>query len=164
MLTEKIVKEQRFFAEYYRVAYYGKGFDQSIQGKEFIYRGLELEMRQSFVERIQTLFPKAEVLTYTNDPPAEIVNGNGQYLQIISVKPASREEMKNAPSKIPENMPTNLRKYYEMNDQNIFVYSKPFRKSEEKSDNEFKVKNLFFFTLKKLNSFIRIYGFEIPII
>lgn len=139
LLIEKILREQRFFAEYYRVAYYGKGFDQSIQGKEFIYRGMELEMRQSFVERIQKLFPHAEVLNYTHDPPPEILNSNGQHLQIISVKPASVEEMEGAPSKIPENMPTNLRKYYDMNDKNIFVYSKAFRKSEEKSDNEFKV-------------------------
>lgn len=36
----KIVGVERFFAEYFRVGYYGKGFDQSLQGREFIYRGM----------------------------------------------------------------------------------------------------------------------------
>ena len=49
------------------------------------------------------------------------------------------EEMEGKPSKIPESMPGNLQKYYQFNDVNVFVYSKPFRKSNVKSDNEFKV-------------------------
>ena len=65
-LVSKIINEKRFFAEYYRVGYYGKGFDKNLRGREFIYRGLELEMRQEFVERITKLFPNAEVLSYTD--------------------------------------------------------------------------------------------------
>jgi hypothetical protein len=106
-LLMKILNEKRFFAEYYRVGYYGKGkknkqtkgarererereimenffpflslflfqlfflvfitigFDKSLRNKAFIYRGLELEMRPEFVERVTKLFPQAEVLSYT---------------------------------------------------------------------------------------------------
>ncbi len=34
VLLRKILTEQRFFAEYYRVGYYGRGFDISISVSE----------------------------------------------------------------------------------------------------------------------------------
>jgi len=92
-LTLKILNEKRFFNEYYRVGYFGKGFNENLAGKEFIYRGQELEMRQDFVSRITHLFPNATILTYTDDPPEETRNGTGQFLQITSVKPSSVAEM-----------------------------------------------------------------------
>jgi len=134
-LLLKISEERRFFAEYFRVGFYGKGFDQNITGKEFIYRGLELEKRDDFMERMTSLFPNAQILTFADEPGDDIINGAAQYLQILPVKPASREEMEGKPSKIPENMPTALQKYYQTNDVNIFVFSKPVRKT--KTDNEF---------------------------
>jgi hypothetical protein len=74
----KIVGVERFFAEYFRVGYYGKGFDSSVQGKEFIYRGFELERMADFVQRIQSKFPNAKLLTYTDLPPPEILSSPGQ--------------------------------------------------------------------------------------
>jgi hypothetical protein len=38
----KILHNERFYANYYRVVYYGVGFDADILGKEFIYRGYVL--------------------------------------------------------------------------------------------------------------------------
>jgi len=35
---ENIVETERFYPEYFRVGYYGKGFPSTLQGKEFIYR------------------------------------------------------------------------------------------------------------------------------
>jgi len=46
-------------------------------------------------------------------------------------------------------MPSVLQKYYRQNDVNVFVYSKPFKKTLVKSNNEFKdlwVRNTFYFT------------------
>jgi hypothetical protein len=54
------------------------------------------------------------------------------------VKPASKEEMEGK-SRLNPNMPSSLQKYYQVNDVNVFVFSKPFRKTKEKSDNAFKV-------------------------
>jgi hypothetical protein len=77
---KKIVtqSETRFFAEYYRVGYYGRGFDQNITGKDFIFRGLELEKRDDFITRLKTVFPTAEILSYSDEPPADIINGSGK--------------------------------------------------------------------------------------
>jgi len=77
------------------------------------------------------------------------VNGTGQYVQIVRVAPASIEEIQDQPSSIPDTFPTPMQKYYAGNDVNIFVYSKPFKKSKEKSTNEFKdlwVLNTYYFT------------------
>lgn len=49
----------------------------------------------------------------------------------------------------PEGMPPQLQRYYQSNDVNVFVFSKPFRKNPAKSDNEFKdlwVKNTYYIT------------------
>jgi hypothetical protein len=96
------------------------------------------------------------------------MNSEKQFLQIVNVKPSSVEEMEGMsfvsfsrsfsfflprshylcmylsslegrPSKIPERMPAVLQRYYQLNDTNVFIYSKPFRKTKEKTDNEFKV-------------------------
>src|SRR5688572_16337124 len=84
-----------------------------------------------------------EILKYWEQPPPEIVNGSGQYLQIASVRPSSKEEMEGKQNKnISLGMPPTLQKYYLVNDVNVFVISKPFRKTKEKSDNEFKVNRI----------------------
>lgn len=58
----------------------------------------------------------------------------------MPVRPTCKEEMEGQVNKrIHPNMPPALQKYYLVNDVNVFVFSKPFRKTKEKSDNEFKV-------------------------
>ena len=36
------------------------------------------------MSRITSLFPHAQVLNYTDDPPSDIVNGPGQCIQLLS--------------------------------------------------------------------------------
>jgi hypothetical protein len=46
-------------------------------------------------------------------------------------------------------MPSALQKYYQFNDVDVFVYSKPFRKLQVKTDNEFKdlwIRHLYYVT------------------
>eukprot|EP01113_Clastostelium_recurvatum_P048136 TRINITY_DN869_c0_g1_i1.p1 TRINITY_DN869_c0_g1~~TRINITY_DN869_c0_g1_i1.p1 ORF type:complete len:2087 (-),score=649.48 TRINITY_DN869_c0_g1_i1:81-5777(-) len=81
-----IVNADRYYNEYFRVAYYGRGFD-ALQGKEYVYRCSELERLQEFVSRIKNKFPAANLLQYNHMPPPEVINGEGQYIQIYSVKP-----------------------------------------------------------------------------
>jgi hypothetical protein len=44
------VTEQRYFSEYFLVGYYGEGFNRNLRGKQFIYRGFELERIAEFVQ------------------------------------------------------------------------------------------------------------------
>jgi len=142
----KVIGVERFFSEYFRVGYYGKGFDQNIQGKEFIYKGYELERMADFVTRIQGKFPNAKLLTYTELPPIEILNSSGQYLQIYAVKPVSGDQIPSSvsgststPSTPPKTYPPAVQKFRSYNNINTFVYSKPFKKTKEKNTgNEFK--------------------------
>lgn len=48
-LFRNIISQERYFCEYFRVGYYGRGFDSQIQGKEYIYRGFELERLADFI-------------------------------------------------------------------------------------------------------------------
>ena len=82
----KITTIERFFSKYFRVGYYGKGFDPSISGKEYIYRGIELERLTDFVTRISTKFPGAQLLSYTEPPSPDITNSPGQYILVDLVR------------------------------------------------------------------------------
>lgn len=81
---------------YFRVGFFGKGFDASISGKEFIYRGFELERirfeeRSSFIyslsdftARIMAKYPQAQLLNFTDPPGPEIVNSPNQHIQVFA--------------------------------------------------------------------------------
>ncbi|EFA76537.1 hypothetical protein PPL_10305 [Heterostelium album PN500] len=137
----KVIGVERFFSEYFKVGYFGRGFDQAIQGKEFIYKGFELERMSDFVQRINAKFPNATLLTYTETPPPEITGSSGQYLQIYAVKPAPSEPKQ--PNTIATNtaattgtgksMPIQVQKYRQHNNINTFIYSKPFKKSKQQA-------------------------------
>lgn len=130
-LYQSIATQERFFCEYFRVGYYGKGFPVTLQNKQFIYRGDELERISAFCERIQDKHPKADLLK-TNAPPGDdILNSNGQYIQVVKVDP---EPASNHPKLLPS-LPEYIRKYYESNDVNRFSFSRPYKK--QKTGNEF---------------------------
>ncbi|KAJ5071902.1 dedicator of cytokinesis [Anaeramoeba ignava] len=147
----KIFETERFFSSYFRVGYYGKGFDTEIyrkfKDKEFVYRGAELEQLSVFMEKMKAKFPEAKI--GSTDPDDEIKEGNGQYIQISNLNPTSTEEMEGWKRSFSDRMSERIRKYYTHYNVNTFMYSKPFRKSKEKSSNEFKdlwLRNTFFIT------------------
>ena len=48
------------------------------QNKIFVYRGLEYEKISNFVQRLQTEFPSAQILSKNTPPEDNIVNSDGQ--------------------------------------------------------------------------------------
>eukprot|EP00002_Diphylleia_rotans_P033952 TRINITY_DN726_c0_g1_i1.p1 TRINITY_DN726_c0_g1~~TRINITY_DN726_c0_g1_i1.p1 ORF type:complete len:1627 (-),score=400.74 TRINITY_DN726_c0_g1_i1:247-5127(-) len=138
-MRTNIADQERFYAEYFRVAYFGRGFPSEYQGKEFVYRGYELEKISEFVQRIQNKFPNAEILQSSAPPSAELANSDGLYIQINTVYPSSVEEMKGqSKPQLKRHMPTRIQKYINSNNVQIFVFSRPFRKTTGKLENEFK--------------------------
>ncbi|GAM22716.1 hypothetical protein SAMD00019534_058910 [Acytostelium subglobosum LB1] len=136
----KIIGVDRFFAEYFRVAYYGSGFDESIRGKEFIYKGLEVERMSEFVKRIHSKHPNANILPYTEAPPEYVLNSTDQYLQIFSVKPAPKEEkLLKAPPASRKSVPVTIQKHHLYNNIETFVYSKPTKKKASPSSSSMSV-------------------------
>jgi hypothetical protein len=129
-LFQKIADQDRFFAEYFRVGFFGQGFDPEYRNKEFIYRGSELERVGDFAGRIQRKFDKAVLLKKSEPPGEDILNSPGQHLQIMTVTPAST-----AP--ISDKMPKRVAKYIQNNNVNGFLHSRSIKK-EKKAENEFK--------------------------
>lgn len=130
----KIAEQDRFFSNYFYVAYYGTGFPNALRRKCFIYRGLELERIPHFISRMEKKFPNAEVLKTMDPPPSDLTDKNkervGQFLQIFTVQPSSEAEMNGLhknPAWLVPNMPEGTRKYHAANNVRVFQYSRPFK-------------------------------------
>ncbi|CAG8566604.1 19239_t:CDS:2, partial [Racocetra fulgida] len=135
VLHENIIKKERYFSEYFRVGFYGRGFPASLQNRQFIYRGYEWEKIGAFCERMQNKHPQAQLLKYNSTPTDEILHGDGQFLQVTAVTPEPDREA----SIFKGNVPSAIRSYYEHNSINTFSFSRPVNKNPDgvKSTNEF---------------------------
>lgn len=69
-----------------------------------------------------------------------MTKNEGKYLLIVSVLPSTEEEIiGEIPKKLNPSLPSKMRKYLKNSNVNVFLYSRPFRKNQKKSDNEFEV-------------------------
>lgn len=75
---DNIMKQLRPEPEYFRVAYYGKGFPSFLQNKVFIYRGKEYERLSDFSNRTLNQFPNATLMQKLSKPGPEIIESNNQ--------------------------------------------------------------------------------------
>lgn len=131
VFVDSINKKERCFTEYFRVGFYGRGFPASNRNRQYIYRGLEWEKLGSFIERMQSRHPNAKML------PSKIANSmslteeqlkefnsasDGQYIQITPVVPIPDRQM--MPCLSSANAPENIKKFYEFNNVNKFVFTK----------------------------------------
>ncbi len=131
---DNIMKQARPEPEYFRVAYYGRGFPAFLQNKVFVYRGKEYERLSEFCGRLLNQFPNAQLMTKLGPPGDEITESlNGQYLQINKVDPIMQERDKFRGKPVHEQ----ILRYYKVNEVQKFTYSRPLRKGERDSDNEF---------------------------
>ncbi|KAH8918163.1 hypothetical protein BT69DRAFT_1354118 [Atractiella rhizophila] len=124
-LYASIVKSDRYFSEYFRVAFYGNRFPASVQNKQFIYRGLEWEKFSAFCERLQNKHPNAQLLKTNTLPPEEVQYADGQFLQITSVNP---EPDYTSPIFQSAEVPQAIKTYYEHNATNTFSFTRPVKK------------------------------------
>ncbi|CAG7834015.1 unnamed protein product [Allacma fusca] len=117
-----ILTQLRPEPEYFRVSFIGLGYPLFVRNKEFIYRGYDYERLTSFVQRIVSEWPTAEVLkNYTND--SNLMNAEGQYLLIRTVKPLPSypESYELAPSRI--------KSFYNWNNISKFQYDHSLTKN-----------------------------------
>ncbi len=135
------------------MGFYGKGFPPNVQGKEFIYKGEELEKTAEFVSKITTQFPNAELLKSTAEPSLDILTKEGQcilfpnlfvltgtVLLVTAVAPSPTMEGETHKQGKPKTkVPLYITKAQNKFKVNTFAHSRPFRKAEKKSDNEFSV-------------------------
>ncbi|KAI7867741.1 dedicator of cytokinesis-domain-containing protein [Spinellus fusiger] len=140
-LAQNIVKKERYFPEYFRVGFYGRGFPDSVRNHQYIYRGLEWEKMVSFVERMQNRHPNAQLLSgkhaamavMSEEQLKELESSlDGQYLQITAVVPEpegeSKQKMKNSL------VPDYVKKYCATNGVYVFSFSRPINKTQQSNE------------------------------
>ncbi|XP_050420571.1 dedicator of cytokinesis protein 1 isoform X2 [Adelges cooleyi] len=135
---DNIIKQLRPEPEYFRVAYYGKGFPKFLQNKVYVYRGKEYEFLSDFSTRICHLFPEATLMQTLSKPELEITESSKQYLQINSIEPVMDDQKEHLLKK-PIN--EQILRHYRVNDVKRFKFSRPFYRTDPKlesnTDNEF---------------------------
>ncbi|XP_071513992.1 dedicator of cytokinesis protein 2 isoform X2 [Panulirus ornatus] len=118
--------------EYFRVAYYGRGFPAFLQNKVFVYRGNGFERLADFTSRILDQFPNAELMKKLTPPSDEVKESPQQFLQISKVDCAMQEE-KFSSAHVSEQ----IQSYYRANHVKVFTYSRPFHRGQKDPTNEF---------------------------
>ncbi|KAG9123502.1 hypothetical protein FRC07_014863 [Ceratobasidium sp. 392] len=121
-LLEHIVTDQRYYSEYFRVAFYGN-FPAALRDKQFIYKGYEWEKFGAFCERMLNKHPEATLLRTTSEPPDDVRHGSAQYIQCIAVTP---EPDRTLPVFTNPDVPVTIRTYYEHSSLNQFSFVRRF--------------------------------------
>ncbi|GJN92547.1 hypothetical protein Rhopal_005577-T1 [Rhodotorula paludigena] len=120
-----IAKSDRHFGNYFRVAFYGSRWPLSVSGKQFIYRGQELESLGAFVERMLNKHPNAQLLRSSSIPDEDVQYGENQFLQITAVAP---EVDHSSPILTNPDVPHYVRSYWQHCEVNTFSFSRPLTK------------------------------------
>ncbi|EJD03246.1 cytoplasmic protein [Fomitiporia mediterranea MF3/22] len=141
-LLEHIVTEQRYYPDYFRVAFYGT-FPVAIRNKQFIYRGYEWEKFGAFCDRMLNKHPGSQLLRTMGDPPVDIRFGTDQYIQCTAVTP---EPDKSLPIFNNPDVPTAVRMYYEHSAINIFSCQRPITKIGANGEEETWILKTYFTT------------------
>jgi dedicator of cytokinesis protein 3 len=150
-LLEHIVTDQRFYSEYFRVAFYGN-FPVAIRNKQFIYRGYEWEKFGAFCERMLNKHPGAQLLKTTGDPPVDIRFGNDQYIQCTAVIP---EPNRTLPIFTSPDVPVAVRTYYEHSAINLFSCSRQATKGGREGGEEVWLEKTYFTTEEAFPTVLR---------
>ncbi|KAL1137917.1 hypothetical protein AAG570_009612 [Ranatra chinensis] len=133
---DNIMLKLRPEPEYFRVAYYGKGFPAFLQNKVFVYRGKEYERLSDFCSRTLNQLPNAELMNTLTPPSDEIKESPHQYVQINKVEPVMEEKRhRNCGRPVSEQ----ILKYYRVNNVQKFRFSRPYHRKDSTTDsyNEF---------------------------
>nr|CAD7394074.1 unnamed protein product [Timema cristinae] len=135
---DSIMKQIRPEPEYFRVAFYGRGFPAFLQNKVFVYRGKEYERLSDFCSRTLNQLPNAELMSKLTPPGEDVTESQHQYVQINKVDPLMDERKQRLSGK-PVN--DQILRYHRVNDVQKFRFSRPFHRRDPgvtgDADNEF---------------------------
>ncbi|SCZ89055.1 BZ3500_MvSof-1268-A1-R1_Chr1-1g00923 [Microbotryum saponariae] len=122
-LYASIIKGDRQFGDFFRVAFYGNRFPSSVSGKQFIYRAPPNERLEMFTERMLNKHPNATLLKSSMIPPDDVQYSDGQLLQITAATP---EPDATTPMLTNPDVPPSIKAYYQQNETHMFSFSRPF--------------------------------------
>lgn len=81
-IYETIAKSDKLVPKYFKVIYKGLGFPTSLQDKEYVFEGSPTERASAFTDRMQEMYPAAQIVTSEN-----IDDFEGQFLVISPLSP-----------------------------------------------------------------------------
>ncbi|KAH8828153.1 hypothetical protein DL96DRAFT_1602008 [Flagelloscypha sp. PMI_526] len=151
VLLERIVSDQRYYPDYYRVTFYGN-FPTALRDKRFVYRGYEWEKFGAFCERMLNKHPGAQLLKSTGDPPVDLRFGQEQFIQCTAVTP---EPDRNLVVFTNPDVPLPVRTYYEHSDVSVFSSSRQVRKTTSDGTEEVWTEKTYFTTEEKFPTVLR---------
>ncbi|BFZ61317.1 Deoxycytidine kinase 1 [Saitoella coloradoensis] len=117
-----IVSDDRTHSEFFRVAFYGLGFPPVLRNRQFIFEGAHWEKLPGFVERMQVLYPKAELLPANLALPDVLGQQDSQYLQINAVQP---EPDRTHAVFLRRDVSTRIKEHYVRHGIRHFSYTRP---------------------------------------
>ncbi|KAI0305423.1 C2 domain in Dock180 and Zizimin proteins-domain-containing protein [Multifurca ochricompacta] len=150
-LLEHIITDQRYYPDYFRVAFYGN-FPVAIRNKQFIYRGFEWEKYGAFCERMLAKHTGAQLLRTLGDPPVDIRFGNDQYIQCSAV---TSEPNRDLPIFTNPDVPVAVRTYYEHCAINYFSSSRTIAKVDRDRNEDPWVEKTYFTTEESFPAVLR---------
>ena len=130
---DNILSEHRPEREYFRVEFLGSDLPEFIAGKELVYRGGEYERLATFIQRITSEFPDAQVLNCKSKQSLKKDCG-GQYLVISTVRsvPVLQDQFKASQRSINDK----ILHYYLNNRLDTFSYDLPIIKGPTSSNSK----------------------------
>ncbi|KAF8840035.1 hypothetical protein BDN67DRAFT_969174 [Paxillus ammoniavirescens] len=131
-LLEHIITDQRYYPDYFRVAFFGE-FPEALRGKQFVYRGYEWEKYGAFCERMLNKHPGAQLLKHSGDPPVDIRFGTDQYIQVTAISP---EPNRSLPIFSSPDVHLAIRNYYEHSSVNVFSCTRHVTKTDRDGNEE----------------------------
>ncbi|KAI0268791.1 cytoplasmic protein [Gloeopeniophorella convolvens] len=150
-LLEHIVTDQRYYPDYFRVAFFGN-FPVAIRNKQFVYRGFEWEKIGAFCERMLAKHAGAQLLRTLGDPPVDIRFGNDQYIQCSAITPEPDQTL---PIFTNPDVPVAVRTYYEHCALNLFSSSRTVPKVDRDGSEEVWIEKTYFTTEESFPTVLR---------
>ncbi|KAK4464629.1 hypothetical protein QBC42DRAFT_336794 [Cladorrhinum samala] len=81
-IYETIAKSEKLVPKYFKVAFKGLGFPTNIRDKEFVFEGSPAERTSGFTDRMQEMYPSAQIVSSEHIDDVE-----GQFLVVSALSP-----------------------------------------------------------------------------
>ncbi len=87
--------QNRHFAVYFKVGFFGQSFPNMLRNKEFIYRANKLTNRKDMKDKMIRFFPNAFLIENYNQPDNQMmISGDKKFIQIQKVEPLTYMELR----------------------------------------------------------------------
>ncbi|KAI3654653.1 hypothetical protein MP228_000033 [Amoeboaphelidium protococcarum] len=148
-LSQQIDSKERYYPSYFRVAFYGQGWQsgdcdalKSLNGSQFIYSSEPFQKLGDFIDVITDKYPGAQIDSSNQFVMTEdMLNRDGRFVQIGSLNNVPNQDLHRdvLTTKFPDLVPQSAKDWASHNGVNTFTLTRPLKKVKggHSADNEF---------------------------